>query len=154
MSWFSYQLCKGFIMKTCEQCVNLNQCAQLCSFCVTFCPSLEFDPSQDWSKCFCLSGCILFCFEVSYQNLLDPISEIAFSRFQCESLFRYIGSDWLKSDIGPSESPNADELPLHKPTLSSLTALTTKDDRETPLGPAASSPRSCKSFNAGWPGRT
>jgi hypothetical protein len=41
------------------------------------------------------------------QNLSDPISEIAFSRVRCDSLFRYIGYDWLKSDIGPSESPNA-----------------------------------------------
>jgi hypothetical protein len=56
MPWFSYEMCNGFIIKTCEQCVNLNQCAQHCSFCVTTCPSLDFDPSQDWSKCFCLSG--------------------------------------------------------------------------------------------------
>jgi hypothetical protein len=108
MPWFSYELCKGFITKTCEERVNLNQCAQHCSLCVTTCPSLEFDPSQDWTTCFCLSGCILSCFEVSNQNLSDPISEIAFSRVWCESPFRYIGSDWLKSDIGPSESPNAD----------------------------------------------
>jgi hypothetical protein len=52
MPWFSCELC-GFIITTCEQCVNLNQCAQHCSFCVTTCPSLEFDPSQDWSECFC-----------------------------------------------------------------------------------------------------
>jgi hypothetical protein len=89
MPWFSYELCKGFIIKKCEQCVNLNQCAQRCSFCITTCPSFEFDPSQDWSKCFCLSGCRLSCVEVSYQNLSDPISEIAFSRVGCESLFRY-----------------------------------------------------------------
>jgi hypothetical protein len=104
MPWFSYELCKVFIIKTCEQCFNLNQCAQRCSFCVTTCPSLKFDSSQDWSTCFCLSGCILSCFEVSYQNLTDP----AFSRVKCESLFRYIGSDCLKFDIGPSESPDAD----------------------------------------------
>jgi hypothetical protein len=42
-------------------------------------------------------------------------------------------------------------LPLHKPTLTSLRAPATKDERETPPGPAASSPRSYKSFITGWP---
>jgi hypothetical protein len=51
----------------------------------------------------------------------------------------------------PIDAQYAMKLPLHKSTLSSLRAPATKDDRRTPPGPAASSPRSCKSFIAGWP---
>jgi hypothetical protein len=38
-------------------------------------------------------------------------------------------------------------------TYTQLPQGATKDDRETPPGPAASSPRSCKTFIAGWPRR-
>jgi hypothetical protein len=51
----------------------------------------------------------------------------------------------------PSDARYAIKLPLHKPTICPLRAPATKDDRETPLGPATSSPRSCKSFIAELP---
>jgi hypothetical protein len=51
----------------------------------------------------------------------------------------------------PRDARYARKLPLHKSTLSSLREPATKDGCETPPGPAASSPRSGKSFIAGWP---
>jgi hypothetical protein len=107
MPWFSYELCKGFIIKTCEQCVNSINAPNI----VLFVSRLALH----WNLIRLRTGTSAFaCLDVYFPALKCliktyriPISEIAFSRVRCESLFGYIGSDWPKSDIRPSESPNA-----------------------------------------------
>jgi hypothetical protein len=93
-----------------------------------------------------------------YESIYKAIYKAMHSLLSCPtySLRRSVGKGSLGRkaeplDLAstPSDARYAVKLPLlHKPTLSSLRAPATKDDRETPPGPAASSPRSCKSFIA------
>jgi hypothetical protein len=90
-------------------------------------------------------------------NQQKHASEVLTQNRQVYSTWPSVGRDNPGQKLEPLDLANtpkdaryARKLPLHKPTLNSLRAPATKDDRETPPGPAASSPRSCKCFIAGW----
>jgi hypothetical protein len=51
----------------------------------------------------------------------------------------------------PKNAQYIEKNPLNSPTVSLRKAPATRDARSTPPGPAASLPRACMSFNAGWP---
>jgi hypothetical protein len=51
----------------------------------------------------------------------------------------------------PTEARYNKKFPQIDPTLSSRRAPATNEARETPPGPAASSPNESESFIAGWP---